>query len=668
YTYPLPGSSYHHPQVAIILTNGNLIDPTSVNDQALLEIYGSKSGHHQWHAKLSDDHKTITIKTTPIFEYGETVVVTVNPKLRTTHGEKIEGTTFTFHTRNAVTPEEELRFEQARLAIAAEEDGGSITSKTYPLDGMPTFTINVNTDPAPGSVFYANHSEGAADVSDPFLTILKNNGKIKWAREAPGEGRDFKINENGYLTYFKNSPGRYMIMDSNYNIIDSVQCVNGGYKTDSHDCMIYPDGHALLIGTDEQTVDMTPYGGQPNATVEGLIIQELDSMKNLVFEWRSWDHFQFTDANSYVPLTTSVVDYCHGNSVQRDDDGNILISSRNMNECTKINRATGNIMWRLGGENNQFTFVNDNIPEHFHSQHYLRRLPNGNIILFNNGNFLPVQVSSVKEYSLDETNKIATLVWYYEHPDVNGVHVYGSARGNAQRLPNGNTLINWGLIGAAGGSGIPNFTEVDYNKNIVWEMTFDAVDLKIYRAHKYVWKPCSRITGSTMTAEPNVHKATLKWGKATGASSYLVEYNETGNTEVTTLAVENRKITLKNLSPATVYEWRVKTVCDGNSNSPSGYSPLKTFTTLPQKAADFSSRVKLIDVYPVPSTDKVYIEYKGNEKATVSIINALGNQLIGFEIDDHNKFPVDIQNWPAGIYFIRINTTSQVWVERMIKE
>ena len=38
-------------------------------------------------------------------------------------------------------------------------------------------------------------------------------------------------------------------------------------------------------------MDTVVIGGDPNATVEGLIIQELDQNQNLLFQWRSWDHF-----------------------------------------------------------------------------------------------------------------------------------------------------------------------------------------------------------------------------------------------------------------------------------------------------------------------------------------------------------------------------------------
>jgi hypothetical protein len=49
-----------------------------------------------------------------------------------------------------------------------------------------------------------------------------------------------------------------MIMDSNYNVIDSIQCKNGyELETNGHDLQMYPDGHSFLIAYNNQTVDMT---------------------------------------------------------------------------------------------------------------------------------------------------------------------------------------------------------------------------------------------------------------------------------------------------------------------------------------------------------------------------------------------------------------------------
>src|SRR5439155_15078860 len=140
-----------------------------------------------------------------------------------------------------------------------------------------------------------------------------------WAKNLSVNGHDFKINFNGYLTYFTYGQEYRIIRDSNYNAIDSLQAGNGyGEETKPHDCSMYPDGHTFLLIEDKQIIDMTQYGGQPNAYVTGVIIQELDAARDVVFEWSGWDHFQFTDADSHVHLNGGIVDYVHANAISRD--------------------------------------------------------------------------------------------------------------------------------------------------------------------------------------------------------------------------------------------------------------------------------------------------------------------------------------------------------------
>lgn len=677
YINPKPGSQYSHPQTSIILKNGSLLDRTSLSGKNLLEISGSSSGRHAWTARLSDDDKTVVIKPATVFDFGETVTVTVHPQLRKISGEKMEGATFSFQIRNKPTPEDEIAYAEMRKQSLREVRGYDPAEKnpddiTYPLDSMPAYVINVNTNPAPGQIFYRNKEDQTSEVpnTNSFATIIENDGTILWARDLGQFGADFKLNANGYMTYFADT-AQWMVLDSNYNLIDSVRCKNGyELETQGHDVMMYPDGHVFLMAYNLQTIDMTAYGGIPNAKVQGFVVQELDANRDVVFEWTSWDHFLFTDANSHTPLTNSQVDYVHGNSIERDYDGNIIISSRNMDEITKISHETGDIIWRLGGENNQFTFVNDNIPQHFSSQHDARRLPNGNIILFNNGNYLSPLISSAKEYKLDEVNKVATLVWFYEHPDVNGFKVYGAATGNAQRLPNGNTIINWGLI--APNVGLPNHTEVDSNKNIVWEMRFESSKQKCYRIHKYEWNPCSRITGYTMKVKkitPNT--ATVSWGDATGATSYKVQRRVAGTTEWKSKTTSSGKLKLNNLSPATVYEWRVLTKCTELPENTSAYSVMDTFTTLPLKSTEFLMAEPLqLTVYPVPATDQITIAVSNAEPSSLTIRNMIGEVVYFRKIlaAEDGLIQIDVQEWPAGVYIVEINNGAQSAVQKMVKE
>jgi hypothetical protein len=676
---PVPGSLYHNPQTTIILNNGSLLNKHSVDDKNLVEIHGSSSGKHSWSARLSDDEKTVIIKPVPAFDYGETVSVTVYSLLRKVSGESVAGTSFTFGIRNEITPELRARYNEADREIYKNTYGYYPIEKnqekiTYPLDSMPTYTITVNNNPAPGRIFYSNHEDQVGDEpeTNSFPTIIDNDGTIFWARDVGRGGTDFKLNSNGYLTHYSTITDTpyWLVLDSNYFAFDSLQCQNGyEIETESHDMMMYPDGHALVMAHDKQTIDMTPYGGIPDATVQGLVLQELDANRDVVFEWRSWDHFLFTDANIWTPLTNAIVDYVHANSIERDFDGNLLLSSRNMDELTKINRSTGDIIWRMGGENNQFTFVNDNIPAHFSSQHDLRRIPNGNITVFNNGNHLTPLRSSAKEYALDEVNKIATLVWYYEHPLVDGFELFGAATGNAQRLPNGNTMINWGLIGTY--DGLPNFTEVDANKNIVWEMSFDSAGQKSYRVHKYEWNPCSRVSGFTMKANPKPLKTTLSWGIATGAKSYKVRYRKLGASSWTTVKAEKAKFQLTSLSPGTAYEWKVKTVCSNSPNVTSPYSIPDTFTTPPLKLIETESLAgELFSLYPVPATDKLSIALNEPGYYSLRVVSLLGIRMYesGFLLQENGAVELDVRQWSAGIYLIECSNGFRTEVKKIEKQ
>jgi hypothetical protein len=180
-------------------------------------------------------------------------------------------------------------------------------------------------------------------------------------------------------------------------------------------------------------------GGSMTAKLLGNSIQEQDEQGRAVFSWQGLQHFNVEDAR-LVNLEAQTIDMQHSNSVDVDTDGNFILSSRNLDEVTKINRATGQIMWRLGGAHNQFRLIGDTL--WFSHQHDVRRIANGNITLFDNGNGHEPRFSRAVEYRLNTDSMTATLVWSYK-PDEG---FYSDAMGNVQRLPNGNTLIGYGDV------------------------------------------------------------------------------------------------------------------------------------------------------------------------------------------------------------------------------
>jgi arylsulfotransferase ASST len=484
---PIPGSAMVLPETNIILRPGGIVDGASVGGP-LVTVSGSISGAHGGQLRLSDDRQTLTFQPSAPFAYGETVMCQVGSGLATDTRGVIPPASFTF---TVAGPERETLGDVPFLADDGEipppppavgptrEIGLSATlaADSLPPD-FPIIRSAVYGKTAPGRLFVTDFRLGVPVSS--YLMILENDGTPFFHRQVRGPSLDFKMQPDGRLTYFDSAAGRFYALNARYDVVDSFTCGNG-YSTDAHDLALLPNGHAVLMSYDRQIMDLSQVvpGGRIDARVIGLIIQELDRDKNVVFQWRSWDHFQITDVVSH-DLTAKTVDYVHGNSIDVDPDGNLILSSRHMNEITKISRATGDILWRLGGRNNQFTFINE--PIAFSHQHCARRLPNGHITLFDNGNFRTPEFSRAVEYAIDEVQKTATLVWQYRlNPDV-----FTVAAGSVQRLSNGNTLIGWG-------TSMPTLTEVAPDGSLVSELSFES-GIGSYRAFRFEWPPVKPAT------------------------------------------------------------------------------------------------------------------------------------------------------------------------------
>ncbi len=476
YLSPLPDSRYIRPGTNIIIRTDRLIAADAAAS-LISGVTGARSGAHAYTVRVSDDGRTAVCKPQSPFAAGEEVTVYVDTSLARWTGFTAAGE-FTFttggETRDLMTLRKQLRASEFPETVTAQRTSRTIGPTTV-ADGtvIPNIDVTLSNSTSTGYLFLSPLTDGATSV--PALLILQNDGTPVFARNLPGNGYDFKLQPNGMLTYYDEDSGTFQVMDRTCTVVDTLQCGNG-YYTDPHELRILPNGHALLLGVDEETVDMSRIvpGGFSSAGVVGCIIQELDRDKNVVFQWRSWDHFQITDA-MHIDFTATWIDYVHGNALDVDTDGNILLSSRHLNEITKINRETGAIIWRLGGMNNQFHFVND--PIGFSYQHAVRRIANGNITLLDNGNFHTPPFSRALEYALDEQNKTATLIWQFRNtPDE-----LGFAMGFVQRMENGNTLIGWG-------AGNPTVTEVTAGGNKVYEMTFDD-GVYSYRAFRFDWQP-----------------------------------------------------------------------------------------------------------------------------------------------------------------------------------
>lgn len=492
YTSPKDGAKHLRPEETIIISANEFVNENTL-DNNKIEVTGKLQSDYPGNTSLSIDGKTIIFKSKSNFLYTDTITVRVNVGIQTQNGANIQPLTFEFTIRK-------LAGHAERYDSFAEEFWGlsgyrapreydfhySHFNDSLPVD-FPQINILNSGNPSYGRLFFANfnlrdfqgnngHDPGehriTGAIKHPYLIIAENSGETYYYKRINRYAVDFKKTSDGNLSYYDHTREKYYIMDTNFVTIDSIRCGNG-YSTDNHELIILDNGHILIMSYDEVPLDMSLIvpGGNPNALVTGLVIQELDRDKKVVFQWRSWDDIEITEA-THENLTHGRIDYVHGNSIEQDYDGNLIVSMRHTDQIVKINRETGEIMWRLGGIMNEFTFLNDTLG--FYHQHDARRVAPGRITLFDNGNFHSPPYSRAIEYELDEVNKTAKLVWQFDH----NKELFAFAMGNAQRLPNGNTLIGWGT------AAIPNMTEVDPNGNIVFELAMGD-SLWSYRAFKF---------------------------------------------------------------------------------------------------------------------------------------------------------------------------------------
>lgn len=493
YVSPRPGSTLVSQQTNIILRAGGTLDHAVAGDPSLVVVQGDASGSHTGKLTLSDDEHTLVFLPTEAFTPGENVTVTLRGGVHTPQGADFGPLTFQFRVSPNTTKDQEMMLMQypefignpGQLNNVARL--GKISSDSSNV-GYPKSEIIQSDKPSAGSIFLTTFkigpvggSFGLVPSKEQFITIVDNLGAPLYYQRMGGLSADFKLQPTGQLTYFDAVAATFYVLDSSYAVVDSFKCGNG-YKTDVHELLLLPGGHAVLFGLDPETVNMAAIvpGGRATATVLGMVIQELDRSKNVVFQWRTFDHFKITDA-THEDLQAANIDYVHANAIDIDTDGNFIISSRHMDEITKINRTTGDIMWRWGGKNNEFRFVNDSIG--FSHQHSIRRTPQGTLILFDDGNFHAPQFSRAVEYVLDEKAKTVTQVWQFRHsPDL-----YAFAMGSVQRLPDGNTFIGWGMATGAA------VTEVRPDGGVAFELRLpDSV--VSYRALRFPWNSHNVVT------------------------------------------------------------------------------------------------------------------------------------------------------------------------------
>jgi hypothetical protein len=285
--------------------------------------------------------------------------------------------------------------------------------------------------------------------------IIDNRGTVRWYLHSPDPTlNSFQAHPNGRYTLFgaTDSPRQFRVLDELGNTVGALQCLE--FPTRFHDLLVLAEGDYWITCDETRIKDLTNLGGLDSVITTWTVVQHVSAGGALLFEWKSADHYDITDVPASERMGRSV-NATHGNGLALDYDGNLLLSSRTLNEVTKVNVATGAIMWRLGGLRNQFTFVNDSKGT-FERQHGLRRAGPGEIQLLDNGLQAP---SRFVRYLLNPTTMTALLVMDFRDSPTTLTPVGGST----QYFGSGYGLVSFGRAGRV--------VETDPAGNRAWELT-----------------------------------------------------------------------------------------------------------------------------------------------------------------------------------------------------
>ncbi|CAN5519647.1 hypothetical protein BH24ACT22_BH24ACT22_11770 [soil metagenome] len=381
-------------------------------------------------------------------------------------------------------------------------------------------TIGVSTTPrdtAPGYVFIAPKE---AKEGQYGAMVVDEQGRMVWFKPVKRQGdyvMDCKVQTykgEPVLTFWEGRVtngfglGEYSILDGSYNEIGRVRSV--GYQGDHHDFTLTSRDTALFTIYNPLPANLSGIGRRvDDAAIEG-VIQEIDvASGEVLFEWHSLDHVGPEESYEGVVQNATVpYDYFHINSIDVDDDDNLIVSARKTYTVYKIDRETGEIIWRLGGKNSDFEMGPGCRPA---EQHDARRQADGTITIFDNGALKPDARSFGLTLGLDTTAMTASLVREYSHPD----QIFAENQANMQVLPNGNVFIGWGSE--------PFFSEFSRDGQLLHSANLPP-EAESYRAFKFPWEG-QLANKPDVTTEPGPDGATtlyVSWNGATQVDNWQV--------------------------------------------------------------------------------------------------------------------------------------------------
>lgn len=308
----------------------------------------------------------------------------------------------------------------------------SVDSFSLSTPPLPDWIPDIGIDGAPVDGFI-----GLAHPGGPI--IVDGRGRVRWYVQSEDPIlNNFTAHPTGEYTVYGTADGirQFRVLDERGEVVRHIGCVERDARF--HDIRVLAGGDYWIMCDHPIPTDLSERGGAADGTVNWTTLQHVDADGTLLFEFDTSEHFSLDDIDPGAFEGTRELNITHGNAIALDTDGGILVSWRSLGEITKIDPATGEVVWRLGGRANQFAITDPT--RVFDRQHGLRVIGPGEIQFFDNGTEAP---SRLVRYVIDEQDLIAEIELEYTDPS----GAFTLIGGSTDLLPGGDALVSYGPVG-----------------------------------------------------------------------------------------------------------------------------------------------------------------------------------------------------------------------------
>lgn len=509
---PFPGTLAASPQTQILFSSVRRSEIRSVT------VTGSVSGAHSGRLTELPLNRGTTFTPTTRFEGGEQV--TVRARLTSPAAGTALGASNATHIKFGFTVGAEVNGNVG--PSSANVANTSTTSTTTPagqdLNSVPGLhppkvkASGSDPDPSSGKIFVT--PDNGQQVGP---MILNGRGQLVWFRPLKTGQEASNLAVQTYhgkpvLTWWQgvvvagHGVGEDVILNRHYHTVAVVHA-GEGYSTDLHEFKLTPQGTAFVTSFNAVRANLTSVGGKANGTVFDQVIQEIYvPTGQVLWEWHSLGHVPVSASYMGSPTPGQPYDYFHINSIQQLSNGNLLITARNTWGVYEIDRATGQIVWQVGGKSSDYKLGPGAQFEWEHDA----ELHHGVLTVFDDADSPQEEkYSRAIVLRLNSRTKTASLVRSYSHSP----GVLSGSQGNIQSLPNGNVFVGWGAD--------PDFSEYTSHGRQILNLTFQN-PVNSYRAFRFVWsaQPSTPPAIRVKTGHNNTSTVYVSWNGATDVAAW----------------------------------------------------------------------------------------------------------------------------------------------------